>query len=72
MFESIVTGFWLIVKFPMRSVCHKKGDHDWRWHGGGFLFSPQYPFTCKRCGIRSNGSIDDLKKKGFKGTARIN
>jgi hypothetical protein len=72
LFEEIFTFINMVVKFPMRIICKIKKDHDWRWYGGGFLFSAKYSFICKRCGCRSTGDFDDLKKKGFKGTARIN
>jgi hypothetical protein len=69
--EEISTFVTMIVKFPMRLVCIRKKDHDWRWKGGGFLFGNKYAFICKRCGCRSTGNMDDLEKKGFKGTVKI-
>lgn len=70
--EEIGTFLNMVIKSPMRIVCKLKKDHDWRFYGGGFMFSAKYSFVCKRCGCRSTGDIDDLKKKGFKGKARIN
>lgn len=70
--EEIFTFIAMVFKSPMRIVCKIKKDHDWRWHGGGWIFTAKYSFTCKRCGCRSTGDMDDLKRKGFKGKARIN
>lgn len=69
--EEIWTFWMMIIKFPLRIICKIKGEHEWRWHGGGFLLDSKYSFTCKRCGLRCKGDIDEMNKHGFKGTARI-
>lgn len=71
--EYVWTTIVLIIKFPMRTICKAKRDHDWVDHGsGGFIFpGPRYRFICQRCGTRSKGDWDSLMKKGFKGTAKI-
>lgn len=74
LFLEVVVGFIKsVIKFPLRSVCKAKGDHAWVYYGGGFspFPGPKYPFVCERCGTRSKGDFDSLKKKGFKGTAKI-
>ncbi|AEO93381.1 gp119 [Bacillus phage G] len=71
-FEEISTFIKMVIKSPMRIVCKRKKDHDWYKRGGGFnIFGTKYPYICKKCGCRSNGTFDDLKKKGFKGKAKI-
>ncbi|MCA1064676.1 hypothetical protein QTG56_24000 (plasmid) [Rossellomorea sp. AcN35-11] len=69
--EEIFTFFNMIFKFPLRAICKANKDHDWRYYGGGFIFSARYSFVCKRCGCRSKGDIEDMKKKGFKGNAKL-
>lgn len=69
--EEIITFAIMTIKFPLRIICKIKGEHDWKWHGGGFFFDVKYPFTCKICGCRSNGDLEDLEKKSFKGIAKI-
>lgn len=71
MLEEISTFAAMIIKSPMRFVCKSKKDHDWRWYGGGFLFSNKYAFRCARCGCRSTSKFEDLEKKGFKGKMRM-
>lgn len=72
-FETVFTFLMMVVKFPFRIKCKLKGDHNWRFYGGGFspFPGPKYPFVCKTCGTRSTGDWDDLEKKGFKGTAKL-
>lgn len=69
--EELWTGLMMIIKFPLRIVCKIKDEHDWKWHGGGFLFDSKYSFTCRRCGLRCNGDINKMNKHGFNGTAKI-
>ena len=72
LFEEITTFLTMVVKFPMRLICKFKGHKLW-FYGGGWIFTSKYSFVCKRCGIRSTGTYDDMKKKKLdsKG-ARIN
>jgi hypothetical protein len=69
--EEIFTFFNMILKSPLRPICKAKKEHDWRWYGGGWIFTAKYSFVCKRCGCRSKGDFEDLEKKGFKGKAKI-
>ena len=34
--EEIWIFLMMIIKFPLRIVCKIKGEHDWKWHDGGF------------------------------------
>jgi hypothetical protein len=71
--EIIWGWFMSVLKLPMGAICKAKGDHDWKFYGGGFspFPGPKYPFVCLRCGCRSKGDFDSLAKKGFKGKAKI-
>lgn len=69
--EEFWTGLMMVIKFPLRIVCKIKGEHDWLSHGGGFFFESKYSFTCKRCGLRCKGDMDEMNRHGFKGIAEI-
>ena len=69
--EELFTGINMVVKSPKRLICRAKKEHDWYFYGGGFIFSATYSFVCKRCGCRSKGDFDDMKRKGFKGKAKL-
>ncbi len=69
--EEIKTLIEMIIKFPLRIICHMKHDHKWECHNDILLFEYKYTFTCKRCGCRCTRNINKLNKKGFKGTAKI-
>ena len=75
MFFEVIEEIWtfliMVAKSPLRIVCKIKGEHDWEYHGGGFIFDCKYPFTCRKCGLRSTSDIDELSKHGFDGTAKI-
>ncbi|PES56004.1 hypothetical protein COM24_07525 [Bacillus toyonensis] len=55
----------LILKFPFRLICKKKGHILQNCNGYFGIFAPKYTWHCTRCGIRSKGDYDSLKKKGM-------
>lgn len=55
----------LIFRFPLRTVCKNKGHLLQHTNGFFGMFAPKYTWTCKRCGKRSKGDINSLRKNGF-------
>lgn len=50
--KYILFTFWIQV-FSRLFICPLK-DHDWRFIGGGWIFTSKHSLQCKRCGKCTN------------------
>lgn len=70
--EEIYSFLRMVIKFPLRGICRIKGEHNWKYCGGGFLLNPKYSFICKTCGARCISDLDEVEKHGINNPVDLN